>query len=207
MLVEKRVRSVLPYYVIGVVWVLMGWFLPLVSWGNVAIVGVVSVVCFLVSHRIIPDRVVMVEQGHVPTGDEVLDQVSMALGKLGTVVRRHEVALQGSVINKDVTQIYATAEKLGRFIQDNPSKARNLRSFTDYHVPTTGSLIESYVQLLSKGQGTPNIAQSKANIEEAMAALVIGYEKQLDALFADKSLDISAEVRLLKTLLEREGLT
>ena len=37
--------------------------------------------------------------------------------------------------------------------------------------------------------------------------IVDGYETQLDKLFADDALDISADLKVMETMLEKDGLT
>ena len=44
-------------------------------------------------------------------------------------------------------------------------------------------------------------------IEAMMDKIVDGYEAQLDKLFADDALDISAELKVMESMLEKDGLT
>ena len=52
-----------------------------------------------------------------------------------------------------------------------------------------------------------NIRETKQKIEDMMDKIVDGYETQLDKLFADDALDISADLKVMETMLEKDGLT
>ena len=52
-----------------------------------------------------------------------------------------------------------------------------------------------------------NIRETKQKIEAMMDKIVDGYEAQLDKLFADDALDISAELKVMESMLEKDGLT
>lgn len=206
MVVEKRIKSVIPYYSVGVVFLMMAMVMPMYRLENILTALVVSLFSGLMIAKMIPDKVIEVEKEIVSSGDEIADKVMLAFRDLLKGLKESRADISGSSIEKNVHGIFATTLKIQKFLEENPNKARTARSFTDYYVPTTLNLVQSYGELLSKGQDTENIKNSKKKIEEALISLDGAYQKQLDALFEDKSLDISAEVKLLQTLLEREGL-
>jgi hypothetical protein len=61
--------------------------------------------------------------------------------------------------------------------------------------------------LEAQGIDGENIAEAKGKIEAMMDKLVDGYETQLDKLFADDVLDISADLKVMESMLEKDGLT
>lgn len=206
MLEEKRIKSVIPYYSVGVVFLMASLVMPMYRIENIFTAVVLSLFVAMMVYKMVPDKVIQVEKAVAPTGDEIADKVMVAFNDLLKALKASRPTIAGSKIEKDVHGIFSTTLKIQNFLEKNTNKARNARSFTDYYVPTTITLVESYGELLAKDQDTANIASSKTNIEDALSSLVVAYTKQLDALFEDKALDISAEVKLLNTLLEREGL-
>jgi hypothetical protein len=68
-------------------------------------------------------------------------------------------------------------------------------------------ILESYAKLEAQGIDGENIAEAKGKIEAMMDKLVDGYETQLDKLFADDVLDISADLKVMESMLEKDGLT
>ena len=51
------------------------------------------------------------------------------------------------------------------------------------------------------------LSDSKKKIEETMDTLVVGFEQQLDKLFQDDALDLSADISVLKNMMAQDGLS
>lgn len=52
-----------------------------------------------------------------------------------------------------------------------------------------------------------NISESKRRIEETMDTLVHAFETQLDQLFQEDALDVSADIDVMENMLRADGLT
>ena len=52
-----------------------------------------------------------------------------------------------------------------------------------------------------------NISESKKRIEQTMDTLVHAFETQLDQLFQDDALDVSADIDVMENMLRADGLT
>ena len=48
---------------------------------------------------------------------------------------------------------------------------------------------------------------TKGKIDALLDKVVLAYDRQLDALFADAALDISTEITVMEQMLAQEGLT
>ena len=92
-------------------------------------------------------------------------------------------------------------------MEERPEKAGQLRSFMNYYLPQTLKILENYSKLEAQGIEGENIAEAKQKIEAMMDKVVDGYETQLDKLFADDVLDISADLKVMESMLEKDGLT
>ena len=201
---EKRLKSPWPFYTIGVVWLLYGFFFPMYTLFNWVLAGGISVLVFVWMARLEPDTIIMVEKKVQPTGNDMADQY-IAQGHT-QVKQLHALNLAGTTLAQDKEKLAELASKIMDFVVKYPQKARQLNSFMDYYLPTAVTLLDQYQHLVSQEQLSDHIKASQENIEQAMPAMITAFEKQLDALFSDKALDISAEVSLLKDLLQREGL-
>ena len=51
-----------------------------------------------------------------------------------------------------------------------------------------------------------NIDSTKTRVEGMMEILVTAFDRQLDALFGDEALDVATDIKVMETLLAREGL-
>ena len=59
----------------------------------------------------------------------------------------------------------------------------------------------------SAGVAGANIDGTMGKIESMLDTVTAAYDKQLDALFADEALDISAEITVMEQMLCQEGLS
>ena len=57
------------------------------------------------------------------------------------------------------------------------------------------------------GVSGENIDGTKGKVESRMKTVVKAFEKQLDSLYGVDALDVSADIKVLETLMAREGLT
>ena len=51
-----------------------------------------------------------------------------------------------------------------------------------------------------------NMKKSKENIESILDLLVVGFEQQVDQLFRNESIDITADISVLETMMQKDGL-
>ncbi len=120
----------------------------------------------------------------------------------------HEV--QTAIADEKVSANVESIERVVRTIIDRarqePEAIGDLDRFASYYLPTTVKLLESYEELDRQPIQGDNIAQSKREIEGALASLKTAFEKLLDSIFSDMALDVSSDVSVLHTVLAQEGL-
>ena len=92
-----------------------------------------------------------------------------------------------------------------RFIADHPEKAPQIRKFMNYYLPTTLKLLNSYQRLSQQSVKGENITSTLFNIAGMMHTVADAFEKQLDSLYAEEAMDISAGITVFETLLKQEG--
>ena len=56
------------------------------------------------------------------------------------------------------------------------------------------------------GVSGANIDGTMGKIETMMNTVVVAFDRQLDALFADEALDISTDITVMEQMLAREGI-
>ena len=83
----------------------------------------------------------------------------------------------------------------------------SLRQFRNHYLPKTFSILESYARMERMGVEGGNIGSAMKDVEAIMDKLVLGFEKQLDALYGAEALDISTDITVLETMMAQEGLT
>ncbi len=139
----------------------------------------------------------------IPVPREDLSQTDATLKH----IRDLNDAIANREISDKIDHIEVLTAKIFRLLEDRPEKAGELRSFMNYYLPQTLKILENYAKLEAQGIEGDNIAEAKQKIEGMMDKLVDGYETQLDKLFADDVLDISADLKVMETMLAKDGLT
>ena len=76
----------------------------------------------------------------------------------------------------------------------------------DYYLPTTLKLLNAYDRAAAAGISGENVDATRTKVEGMMRTIVAAFEKQLDSLFGTETMDISADITVLETMLQREGL-
>ncbi len=136
-----------------------------------------------------------------PEVDKIIDEGSGYLKKL----RAANDAIPDQVLTDDITRMEKASADIFRFIQDHPEKASQIRKFMNYYLPTTLKLLNSYQRLSAQSVKGENITSTLFNIAGMMHTVADAFEKQLDSLFTDEAMDISADISVFETLLKQEG--
>ena len=127
-----------------------------------------------------------------------------------TATLRHIREVNDAIADEDMSdkirRIEELTGKIFKLLDERPEKSGELRSFMNYYLPQTLKILENYAKLEAQGIEGDNINEAKAKIEGMMDKLVDGYETQLDKLFADDVLDISADLKVMEQMLEKDGL-
>lgn len=128
--------------------------------------------------------------------DAMLEQFRV----LGQAVESPALRAKIQRLEQLARQIFALAEK-------DPDKAPQLKKFTEYYLPTSFKLLNTYAQMEQPGIQGENISEAKQSIERSMDMLITAFENQLDKLFQADALDVSADISALEGMLNLDGLT
>ena len=119
-------------------------------------------------------------------------------------------------LNDRITDDYVSARmdrleelthKILAYAEAHPEKENSLRQFRNHYLPQTFSILESYARMERMGVEGGNIGSAMKDVEDIMDKLVLGFEKQLDALFDSEALDVTTDVSVLENMMTMEGLS
>ena len=136
-----------------------------------------------------------------PEVDKIIDEGREYLKKL----RAADDAIPDEALSECITRMERASADIFRFIADHPEKAPQIRKFMNYYLPTTLKLLNSYQRLSSQSVKGENITSTMFNIAGMMHTVADAFEKQLDSLFSEEAMDISADITVFETLLKQEG--
>ncbi len=206
---QVKVRNGYPVYVIGVVFLLAAFVIGVHSVVGWVIVAVVAAAAYLLARLVLPDDVLVVEE-EVPD-PEPADAEVAALKKerdraIGEMHRINE-HIPDEKISAQIDHIEMVTGKIFDHVMENPEKKGQIRRFMNYYLPTTIKLLHEYDRMENLGVSGSNIDASKRKIEEMLDTVCAAFDKQLDALFANIAMDITADVTVLQNMMKQEGLS
>jgi len=134
--------------------------------------------------------------------DALLDEEERAISEM----RRLDKAIEDEKVSAQIVHLEEVTTKIVNFIVENPQKKGQVRKFFNYYLPTTLKLLNAYDRMDETGISGMNIDGTKGKVEEMMDTSLAAFDKQLDALYADDALDISAEIKVMEGMLAQEGL-
>jgi len=124
-----------------------------------------------------------------------------------TLERIHK--LNDNISNEDISEKISRVELITthifEIIEREPEKSSKVDLFVSYYLPTTLKLLDKYSQYEEYGTGE-NASDLKKEIEAIIEKLVLGFEKQLDALAIDDVLDVTSDIDVLESMMIRDGL-
>ena len=219
----KAVRkgSAAKWYITAAAAMLYAWNLPLYEPVHYVLFGLVLAGAFFLSSKLFRGKkeFIPVEQPKPkapekpkeeekpsatgnPEVDKIIDEGRDYLKRL----RSANDAIPDEALSEDIDRMEKASADIFRYIADHPNKAPQVRKFMNYYLPTTLKLLDSYQRLSAQSVKGEYISSTLFNIVGMMHTVADAFEKQLDSLFADEAMDVSAEISVFETLLQQEGL-
>ena len=204
-IIRTEKPSVLPYYGLAAVWLVLGLALPLYKLSMLIVTALAGAAVFFWLKKICPPRVIEQEVAFntgVGDVDAMLAAIQTQLDKL------HR--LNAELPDPKMTEAMNRMEKAGRgiveAIEHDPQKAKEARRFANYYLPDAVDVLDRYAALARQGVRGENAAEIKAKVDQNAATIATAFENQLDALYAADSLNIDADVDVLQSMMKGQGL-
>ena len=213
MLKVVKKRSNMPLVVSALALVLYMMVFPLNSvWklgGAVVLCLVVLVIVWRftpTTHHVVEVKRPKQKREPVQTGNkDVDDALKTAMGQLQELQRLDRV-ITDEKIDLSVQKLVIVAQDILSHLEEHPEKLRQTRQFLSYYLPTTVKLLATYDEFSRQQVKGENVRQSLNKIEGTMQDLVKAFQKELDNLYFDKAIDISTDIDVMQSMLQREGI-
>lgn len=115
--------------------------------------------------------------------------------------------IPGEELSNKLDRLEEISEKIFEYVESHPEKLSQIKRFTEYFLPTTLKLADTYAKLDHQPVQGENISTAKREIEHTMDTIYAAFENLLDGLFEEIALDISTDISVLETIFAQEGLT
>ena len=110
-------------------------------------------------------------------------------------------------ISAQLKQIEILTASIFEQVEMKPNKLKEVRQFMNYYLPTTIKLLEQYVQMQNVGLKGDNIGSAMKQIEEMLDKVIVAFQKQLDRMFDQDVVDITADIQVMEQMMAAQGLT
>ena len=207
---EIKHQSVAPYYVIAVSWILFALLFPMYKMGHFAVIIIISVAEFVILRKIIPPKIERVPLPYEPPHSGVED-VDKTIEAGAEYIRKFdkievELAKLDPGLAAKLDEIRGLMNTMFEYVSKNPDKLPKIRRFMNYYLPTLEKLMNTYLELSAEKVKGENITKTLKGIEGILDTIKPAFERMLNDLYEDRAIDISADITVLESMLESEGL-
>lgn len=214
-------KSVIPIYLIGAAWLLYGLLFPLRRVSDYLLCAGLSAAAFIAGKAVFPDREYELpdektqekpkteakgEEKPQSTGNPEVDKLIVERDKALGEMRRLNDAIQDAKISAQIDHLEQVTRKITDLVAAQPKKLPQIRKFMSYYLPTTLKILNAYDRMDATGIAGENIDATKGKVEGMMDTIVKAFDKQLDALYGEEAMDVSADITVMEQLLRQEGL-
>lgn len=216
---NKKKKAVKAIYGFTVAWIIAAAFLPLYRiWGLLMAAAVSAFVAYLLGRSSVqkennagreqvsksaaaPERVEKKSYG--PEIDPIVEEGNRALSEMG----RLYMSIKDTEVRKKINELMRITDKITQDAIADPSDIPQIKKFMNYYLPTTIKLLNAYDRMSAQGIEGENLGKSMKSINEMLDAAIEAFKKRLDSLFEDQALDIETDIKVMNTMLAREGLS
>ncbi len=216
---DKKKKAVKAIYGFTIAWIIAAAFLPLYKiWGLLLAAGISGFVAYLLGRSSVqkeneagreqasksaaaPEHVEKKSYG--PEIDPIVEEGNRALSEM----RRLYMSIKDTEVRKKINELMRITDKITQDAIADPSDIPQIKKFMNYYLPTTIKLLNAYDRMSAQGIEGENLDKSMKNINEMLDAAIEAFKKRLDSLFEDQALDIETDIKVMNTMLAREGLS
>lgn len=197
----------------GATWIIGMIFSATATFPGLIATSVVSVLVLLLSAAILPKEIVLTqtlakEEEYKPepvkTGDGETDDLLKEAQGYYTQLIALDKAINDEKLDKPVREILDITRQIIEYVKKAPEKSKQIRQFVKYYLPTTIKLLKNYDELSRQPVKGENIKESISKIEGVMDGILFTFRQQLDDLYQDQNIDISADVAVMENMINQD---
>lgn len=216
---RKRRFGAGPFYGFSISWLLLAFALPLYRlWAIILTAMLSGFVFYLVGKNSekkqsklendeqtekAKEKVISPKKSYGPEIDPIVEEGNRALSEMG----RLYLSIKDTDVRMKINEIMRITDKITQDAIEDPSDIPQIKKFMNYYLPTTIKLLNAYDRMSAQGIEGDNLDKSMKSINEMLDAAIEAYKKRLDSLFENQALDIETDIKVMNTMLAREGLS
>ncbi len=203
---EVKKPSVIPIYGLAAVWLLYCLIFPMYRIWHFLLCAAISLLAYFILKKFFPGTAELVKEP-ATTGDEQIDELLASGREAVDELQQIGAKVKDPTVAEKVGKIKELTEKLYDDVRKDRSDFRPVRRFTDYYRPTTAKLLHRYTELQDSEIDGENITDAKQRIEDLLDSIITAYQKELNGLYENDLVDITADIQVMEKKMAAEGLT
>lgn len=204
----KRIKSAIPIYGAAAVWLLLGIICPkmLLKLWFLLVAALLSAAAYFMLSKVFRGREVEIRQA-ASSGDKSIDVlIEEGRRKLDSLKAAND-AIPDADISRKLDRMVIAGEEIFRVLERDTKQANAVRRFMNYYLPTADKLMVNYRLMMESKSRGENIESAMQSIENSLDMIASAFEKQLDHLYKDRSLDVETDIEVMESMLAGDGLT
>lgn len=204
-IIRTEKPSALPFYAAAAAGLALCAALPVYKLWALAVALAGAAAAFVAARRVCPPQVI---EREVPfhTGDGDVDEMLTGIQKQLDTLRALNDALPDPQLSAAMDRMEKAGRSILEVVEQAPAKAKQIRRFANYYLPDAVHVLEQYAAMARQGVRGENAAAVRSEVEKNVGMIAAAFEHQLDALYAAESMDLSADLAVLETLMKNQGL-
>lgn len=207
---EKKRMPANAILAFGITWLIYGLLFPIQNIFHVILVFVISrIVAGFVSWRTRKRLPKPVEPpaDPLPRTAETESEEVLAMGRayIEQLLELDKKIIDVNV-NERVKKMSAICARIFKVAAEDENKAQKIQTFTQYYLPTTIKLLETYERMEKEPKEATNIQYTRNEIANILDTVLAAFQKYLDSLYEDVILDIQVDMEVLEQMMARDGL-
>ncbi len=204
-IIRTEKPSVLPFYAAAAAGLVLCAALPVYKLWALVLALAGAGAAFAAAKRVCPPQVV---EREVPfhTGSGDVDEMLTDIQKQLDALHALNDALPDPALSAAMDRMEKAGRSIIEVVEASPAKAKQIRRFANYYLPDAVHVLERYAAMARQGVRGENAAAVRSEVERNVGSIATAFENQLDALYASESMDLSADLAVLETLMKNQGL-
>ena len=166
--------------------------------------------------RLYKEKMKEIPEARVKTGseDEVLVE-DLSLERAKEILNEGKNSIEDIKSSQDkikdtnfranVDKLLKNATDILNIVEKYPEKSYALNKFSDYYLPTTAKLVETYLDFEMMRTDDSKITNSMKQINESVITIGEAFDKIKVELLSDRAMDIKTDIDTINLLLNQEG--
>ena len=204
-IVQTKRRPALPWYMAGAAWVLGALALPVYELWALALTAALGLGALAAGFWLCP---LVVETKELPylTGSEDADTMLEQIDRGRKALHALDERIPDDALSAAIRRMETACAGILAEVEKHPDKAGRARRFVNHYLPDAQKLLTAYAELDEAGATGENARAVMEGVEQNAAAIATAFENLLDSLYADRALDVGADIEVLKGMLKGQGL-